>query len=113
MGRRAMGGDVTIIVIGRRAMGGDVMIRGCSAMDGDRTDADADADADWPSPSSASRGSKINNDRNIEVSRLPRPAGDPTPLQGAPLPPGSFQLPASFPVPNQTDASFLADVSLR
>jgi hypothetical protein len=40
------------------------------------------ADADWPSPSSAIRGSKINNDRNIEVSRLPRPAGDPTPLQG-------------------------------
>jgi hypothetical protein len=39
----------------------------------------AHADADWPSPSSAIRGSKNNNDRNIEVSRLPRPDRDLTP----------------------------------
>jgi hypothetical protein len=63
---------LTILVMGRRAMSGDVMIRGRRAMNDDR----ANADADWPSPSSEIRGSKNNNGRNIEVSRLPRPDRD-------------------------------------
>jgi hypothetical protein len=54
-------------------MGGDVMSRGCKAMNDDR----ADADADWPSPSSAIKGSKTNNGRNIEVSRLLWPEASP------------------------------------
>jgi hypothetical protein len=35
------------------------------------------ADADWPSPSSTIKGSKTNNGRNIEVSRLLWPEASP------------------------------------